>query len=245
MNPEQRLQSEKDFHNQVFSDDSRQSTDKYYRSTGSSMSAYLDLITTDIKGKTVMEYGCGPRGAAFPLARKGANVTAIDISDVAIELTREHAARNGLAIDCQLMDAEKLTFDDRTFDLICGSGILHHLDLEPSYRELSRTLKPYGKAVFYEPLGHNPLINLYRRLTPSIRTDDEHPLLMDDIALAEKYFASVKVFYFNLTATVSSFIPLLQKPLSSLDSFLFARLPWLRKHAWIVVIELSQPRNPA
>ena len=42
--------------------------------------------------------------------------------------------------------------------------------------EISRILKPNGKLLFIEPLGTNPLINFYRKLTPKSRSKDEHPL---------------------------------------------------------------------
>ena len=42
------------------------------------------------------------------------------------------------------------------------------------------------ELIFIEPLGTNPLINLYRKFTPTSRSDDEHPLTFEDI----KYFKS-------------------------------------------------------
>ncbi|MEX0779656.1 MAG: class I SAM-dependent methyltransferase [Balneolales bacterium] len=238
-----RLKSEKDFHNEAFSGDTRKSAKKYYQSANNSKSFYHSLISKGVEGKKILEYGCGPGSAAFDLARKGALVTAIDISEVAINLTQKQAAAEGLTIECFVMDAENLTFKDKEFDIICGSGILHHLDLNASYQELNRTLKPSGRAVFFEPLGHNPIINLYRKITPKMRTDDEHPLLMNDIKLAESYFETVNVSHFNLTSTLSTFLPFLGKPLLSLDSFLFRSFPSLKKQSWIVVLEMSLPKQ--
>jgi hypothetical protein len=48
---------------------------------------------------------------------------------------------------------------------------------------MTKILQPKGKAIFIEPLGHNFLINLYRRLTPNIRSADEHPLLAKDLKI--------------------------------------------------------------
>ena len=47
--------------------------------------------------------------------------------------------------------------------------------LEPALLELRRILAPGGRAVFVEPLAHNPLLRLGRALTPMARTEDEHP----------------------------------------------------------------------
>lgn len=242
MSTEERLKREKEFHNETFANDSRHSVGKYYKSANRSKDYYKQRIFDLKPGESVLEYGCGPGSNAFDLAKKGAEVYAIDISDVAIELALEEAKRQGVELDCRVMDAENLTFGDDSFDLICGSGILHHLDLKKAYSELQRTLKTGGRAVFFEPLGHNPIINLYRNLTPAMRTEDEHPLLMKDIDLLNSYFKEVKITYFNLLSTAGSFLPFLVSPLNKVDDFLFKRIPFLRKHAWIIVLEISQPK---
>ena len=42
-------------------------------------------------------------------------------------------------------------------------------------------LRPGGRALFLEPLLDNPLLKVFRRLTPSARTDDERPLSASDL----------------------------------------------------------------
>ncbi|MEX1013945.1 MAG: class I SAM-dependent methyltransferase [Candidatus Paceibacterota bacterium] len=241
MDKNRRLESEKEFHNETFSKNTRAAVKKYYRAANTSKEKYRTLISEDIRDKKVLEYGCGPGSAAFDLAKLGANVTAIDISDVAIEMAQKKAAEEGLNIAFHVMDAEDLDFEKDTFDLICGSGILHHLNLEESYKELNRTLQPNGKAIFFEPLGHNPVINIYRTLTPKMRTDDEHPLLMEDIEKAKSYFSEVKTFHFNLTSTAASFLPFLSNSLQNFDEWLFKNIPGLKKYSWIVVLQFSKP----
>lgn len=241
-----RLEREKDFHNEAFSSEKRQTTKKYYSTTALSKEFYRTLTQNNVKGKKILEYGCGPGSQAFTLAALGADVSAIDISDVAIDLVKKKAAEENLDMDFFVMNAESLEFEDNTFDKVCGSGILHHLDLEKSYSEIQRVLKKNGSAIFFEPLGHNPFINFYRNRTPQLRTEDEHPLLMKDIEFAQKYFSEVNVHYYHLTSIASSFIPFtsVRKPFSALlnklDNGLFKLLPGLRKNAWIVVIELKK-----
>jgi len=237
-----RLKREKEFHNETFSSDTRKAAKKYYQSANVSKKFYKERVLTDVKGKHVLEYGCGPGSAAFDVAKVGGDVHAIDISDVAIEQALDKAKSEDVSIKASVMDAENLSFDNDSFDLVCGSGILHHLDLERSYKEIQRVLKPNGRAVFFEPLGHNPIINVYRHLTPSMRTDDEHPLLMSDLELAKNYFEEVKTKHFNLTATAASFVPALSTMLNRTDEVLFKALPFLKKHSWIVVIEFLNPR---
>ena len=146
------------------------------------------------------------------------------------------------------MNAEDLKFDDDYFDIVCGGAILHHLDLNKALSEITRVLKPDGKAIFVEPLGHNPLINLYRRFTPSLRTKDEHPLLMRDLKLMRDYFHQVDVRYFHLLSLLavpfhklSTFHSLL-KITETIDKVVL-QIPFLKRQAWQAVIMLYKPRK--
>src|SRR3546814_3139995 len=62
----------------------------------------------------------------------------------------------------------------------------------------SRVLRPGGRAVFIEPLGLNPAIELYRRFTPSARTPDEHPLLRRDFRRFDAAFGSTSCRFYGL-----------------------------------------------
>jgi SAM-dependent methyltransferase len=146
------------------------------------------------------------------------------------------------------MNAEATTFADGRFDAVVGSGILHHLDLDAAAAELARILDPRGTAVFLEPLGHNPLVNLYRRLTPDLRTEDEHPLRVEDLRRLHWDFAEVDVTFHVLTALAAVPVTrfgrlgsLVARGLDRLDRVLFRLVPPLRRFAWIVVIRLRRP----
>jgi SAM-dependent methyltransferase len=240
-----RYQREADFHDHAFATHSRAQVQRFYSITGSSRRLYRELITRACAGRHVLEYGCGPGSYAFELARRGAHVIGVDISPVAIELAAKSAAANKLDIRFSVMNAESLDFPDAAFDIVCGSGILHHLDLNRALPEVRRVLKPGGRAVFVEPLGHNLLINWYRRRTPSLRSADEHPLLVSDLALFRRHFEHMDVRMFHLTSLAA--VPLRRLPgfqklvtgLDALDRALFRIAPPLRKQAWSCVIALS------
>lgn len=241
---------ERAFHDQTFGGDgARDGTAKYYSVIDESRARYQALIRAGVRGARVLEYGCGPGSQAFELARRGALVSGIDISPVAIEIARAEAREAGLAerITFAVADAEDTGFAPGSFDLIVGSAILHHLDLRRAYAEIARLLAPGGRAVFFEPLGHNPLINAYRRATPGARTPDEHPLVQADFALARRYFGTLETWHYHLTAIAAApfartplFTPL-RAALGGLDRALLAALPPLRPHAWMVVMELGEP----
>jgi hypothetical protein len=74
--------------------------------------------------------------------------------------------------------------------------------------------------VFLEALGHNRILNLVRKLTPHLRSADEHPLLGVDIRKAGRRMVAA---------------------LDRLDTFLLATP--LRTYAWTVVLTFSQPKK--
>jgi SAM-dependent methyltransferase len=245
-----RLQREREFHDRAFAEDVRASAKRFYAVTGALFAWYEETLSVHASGARALEYGCGPGSRAFHLARNGARVVGIDISPVAIEQARERGRAEGLEerLEFRVMDAEQLEFPDDSFDIVCGSGILHHLDLARSYAEIARVLKADGIGVFTEPLGHNPAINAYRKRTPALRTIDEHPLLMDDLALAERFFDEVGTRFFSLSPLLA--IPLrnrsgferVVRSLDGLDRWLFRLAPPLRRHAWMVGMTLCSPR---
>lgn len=247
---EDRIARERRFFDDYFAHaELRSATDKFYAAGQGAYRAYARLLADNCPGKRVLEYGCGPGSYAPLVAQLGGNVQGIDISPVAIEQAKRYAADAGLPIEYSVMNAEATTFDDSRFGLICGTGILHHLDLHKAVPEIARILQPDGEAIFLEPLGHNPLINLYRRLTPRMRTADEHPLRMSDLRLVESYFRSFTAHYFNLHTILAT--PLLRLPgsrsllfaLETLDDVAFRVCRPLRKYAWIVVMQFAGPRS--
>jgi SAM-dependent methyltransferase len=250
MQMDAKLFREREYFNKLDNHGSRAGAQKFYTIVRSSRALYEGLLHSYCPGKDVLEYGCGKGGQAFDLAERGASVTGIDISDVRIAEARDQIQPPGAGNPTfRVMNAEALEYTDSSFDVICGGAILHHLDLARAYAEVARTLKPDGIAIFIEPLGHNPFINLYRKLTPQMRTEDEHPLRMEDIRMAQDYFAEVNIRFFHLHSMIA--VPLRSMPgfrqlvnaLELVDQMLFRVLPPVRKYAWWAVLVLSQPRR--
>jgi SAM-dependent methyltransferase len=247
-----RQQREQEFHDRAYGSGAYHDRPaaKFYTIANAAYRRYEEELWAATGDADVLEYGCGDGSYGFELARRGGRVTGIDISPVAIEQAQQQAAKEGVEDSTRfmVMDCEQLDFDDQSFDLICGGGILHHIDLDKGYAELARTLRPDGKAAFLEPMGHNPLINLYRNRTPELRTEDEHPLLESDLENARRHFDTVDAEYFNLLSLAA--VPLrrtsafdrVNRALDSADHWLFERFSGLRKHAWMVMVTLSGPR---
>lgn len=144
------------------------------------------------------------------------------------------------------MNAEELDFSKDSFDLIIGSGVIYHLELDKFFGRVTEILKPDGKAIFVEPQGENFLINLFRKFTPRLRTEDEHPLKSSDYSLMKKYFSEVNINYFHFMTLLA--VPLRNfkmfksalSKLENIDRIVF-RFKFFRRLAWQVVIELSKP----
>src|SRR5262245_18779852 len=100
--------------------------------------------------------------AAVVMARRGAAVTAFDLSPEYVAEARRRAAANGVTVEAVQADAENLPFADASFDAVWGCAILHHLDLTRAGPELYRVVRPGGVSVFCEPWGENPLLNFAR-----------------------------------------------------------------------------------
>jgi len=238
---------EREFHDLRFKNDPRGVTGKYY-AIESGSADYRRQLGVVRDGVKVLEYGCGRGSAGFDLAASGADVTGIDISAVAIAEAEAEAASKGVAARFLVMDAHRLDLPDRAFDVACGSGILHHLELETALPEIARVMRPDGFGLFYEPLGTNPVINLYRRLTPSLRSADEHPLVPSDIELARRCFGGVEWEVHTFVALAGALLGRLGPArritpmLVRFDRWLFRRVPWTRRFAWVVVIRLADPR---
>ena len=247
--------AEAEFFDHSYATDSRRAVGRIYSIIGNRVESYEEIIRAGAgPQKRLLEYGCGTGGFSQRLAGSFGEVVGIDISDVGIRLAGEKAAEAGLDnAKYEVMDAENMTFPDDHFDLVVGEGILHHLELDKCYAEISRVLKPGGKAVFMEPLGHNPAIILFRRATPSMRTDDEHPLMKRDLDLARRYFDNVRVEYHHLTSFAS--LPFVRTPLfrpmvkflDVVDRGLFKVIPPLGLLSWyaIMVMEMKSPAEPA
>jgi SAM-dependent methyltransferase len=241
-----RLDREREFHNQRYADDELRAScvNRFYEVAKPFVARYLDRVLHKAARGKVLEYGVGTGSYAFALAEQGASVTGIDISETAVAIAKGEAIRRGLRIDFQVMNAEETSFADKSFNVVCGTGILHHLNVQKAILEIRRLLRPGGVALFVEPLGHNALINHFRRKTPLIRSADEHPLLKEDLRLIGSYFGKCRTEYFGLVSLGSAFAgPLrgnlrLRRFLEAIDKVVLC-VPLLRLQAWMVLIELE------
>jgi 2-polyprenyl-6-hydroxyphenyl methylase/3-demethylubiquinone-9 3-methyltransferase len=104
---------------------------------------------TPLEGKTALDVGCGAGLLAEPLARLGAKVTGVDAAAELIDVAREHAAGQGLAIDYRAGAVEAL---DGRFDLVTSMEVIEHVaDPAAFLAALAARLAPGGLLVLSTP----------------------------------------------------------------------------------------------
>jgi SAM-dependent methyltransferase len=208
-----------------------------------------------LRGKRVLDFGCGEGWSALEYARRQASVHSFDISPESVRNLRTAAAGDA-ALETRLhpvvMAAEQLGYASESFDLVLGVGILHHTDLQLVAGEIARVLRPGGRAVFMEPLAHNPLLRLFRLVTPGRRTPTERPLTMQEVRMFGRAFERLDIRGYHLLGILPQgllwltgsrrlfdwTLPVCER----LDAWLLERFPALHRYTWSAIVEVRRPR---
>ncbi|MDH7489591.1 MAG: class I SAM-dependent methyltransferase [Anaerolineae bacterium] len=109
----------------------------------------LELLASRVKpGEKVLEVDCGPGVLAKKMQERGADVTATDLSAVAVQRARD----KGIPAQQVDIDTEDLPFADAAFDVVVSnSAIEHRFFHERSFDECARVLKPGGRFIVCLP----------------------------------------------------------------------------------------------
>lgn len=223
---------------------------KYYTTVGLSSQYVTDWIRGHVPGKVVLDYACGNGAKALLAAEAGAALAfGMDISSVSVRNCRAQALARGLSQNACFFqgDCEQTELPPRSVDVILCHGMLHHLDLSYAFSEMRRILRPGGVVFCVEALNYNPVIRLYRVLTPALRTPYEraHILSHKDVRFAARFFQVSNVRYWHLWsigAVVFRRTPLFGAALTTGDFLdrLCLSIPWLRLWAWMFTFELHK-----
>jgi len=122
---------------------------------------------------SVLEVGCGTGLFTKGLVDSQARITAIDISPDLLEAAR--ASLEGKNVAFEIRDACNTSFQDKNFDAVVGSSVLHHLAIDKALPEIFRVLKPGGKICFTEPNLLNPQVFAMKKIPPLKRLLGESP----------------------------------------------------------------------
>ena len=209
---------------------------------------YSFHLLGDVRGLTVLEYGCGDGENTVALAKRGAGrVLALDISPDLIEIARRRLEVNGVASGVEFVvgSAHDVPLADGSVDVVFGMAILHHLDLKLAAREVRRVLRPGGRAIFQEPVRSSPLLRAARRLIPYKAPDVspfERPLTDGELEQFAKGYSSYRAKSFLLPSTnVLNLLPGLRRQAARWyrwDAAVLRRIPALNYYASIRVVEM-------
>ena len=206
----------------------------------------------DLRGKTVLDFGCGHGTNAIDYARRGATVYAFDISPESVKTLIGKSQKAGVAdrIHSSVMSAESLDYSDDMFDFVLGVAILHHTDITMVEREIARVLKPGGRALFIEPMAHNPFLRLFRLLTPNRRTPTEQPMTVRQIRQLLGRFRQGQFRGFHLLSILPPGVlwatgnrALYRRMMywtQTVDRWLLALAPPLRRYCWMTLIDAQK-----
>jgi SAM-dependent methyltransferase len=199
---------------------------------------------SDIKDKKILDIGCGYGFTSVCLAKRGGQINSIDISPKMVELTRRNARFNNVEdrINAEVMSAQKLEFKDKAFDFVVGFGILHHLNLDLGGKEISRVLKPGGRALFIEPRIPFKFLIFVRSLFPNkcFESPGGSQLTDKEIERFSSNFTSRQIEYFLFLKKFTRLpvIKRFEKQLDRIDSELIKRWPCLKKLYWAFLIQV-------
>lgn len=203
----------------------------------------------DVRGRRVLDLGCGSGMNSLLLAHRGAVAVGLDISVALLRLARQRFAVNGAPQPARFLvgSAHGFPFADESIDAVLGIAILHHLDLDLVAREVHRVLRPGGRAVFQEPVRNSRLLAVLRRLVP-LRDEDvspyERPLTFAELARFASRFRVADTRLFGLPPVrLGHRIAPLRSHLDRLyaaDASMLRRHPWLRRYASICVLTLEK-----
>lgn len=173
------------------------------------LSKHLDF--SKLKGKKILDVGCGQGTISKILSEAGANVYGIDLSETSINYVK----KNYPEIKVKVGNALKIDFPNNYFDIVVCIGVLHHTpDTRKGFEECVRITKPGGKILIllytkyhYYPLVYKTAKKLFKNKRP-----DEVPRFL--IGLTKKLLKFImgkkeqeKILY---SSSQTSFLPQLR-----------------------------------
>lgn len=110
-----------------------------------SITAYFRYLDIPLKGKHVLDLGCGDGYDLSQIRLKGAHIFGIDSSEEMIKLAQQKNPEGTIKVG----SFEKIPFQDHSFDVVISKWAFQtSADIDPIYREIARVMKPNGELIY-------------------------------------------------------------------------------------------------
>ncbi len=205
---------------------------------------YAFHLLGDIRGKTVLDLGCGTGENIVPLVERGARVIGMDISPDLIALARKRLDDANQEATLEVGSAYDTGLLAESVDVIFCIALVHHLDIGRAVDEMLRILIKGGAVILKEPVRFSKVYAFLRGLLPAREdiSEFEHPLSREEVTAMTERFEVREVRYFRLP-----FIPLVFRIFPStssaawkVDRWILRHCPAAERYATIVTMKLRK-----
>jgi SAM-dependent methyltransferase len=194
----------------------------------------------NLRGKDVLDFGCGTGEIATQIALLGANcVYALDVTPGLLQATRHRAELDGVSERVQTVCGRVQDVEPQRVDVIIAFAVLHHcFPLEGVMAGLLRWLKPGGVFVAVEPVSYLAPLEWLRNRSgiPADPLDEgERKLRGEDVRYVASHFTNSKIVHYHLLGRLSRLWPSYGQLYRRLDQLILA-LPMTWKFAGSALI---------
>lgn len=205
---------------------------------------YAFYLLGDVRGKLVLDLGCGSGEEVIPLLFRGAGVIGIDISPELNEIAKKRLEMHGLHADVRVGSAYETQLPDSSVDVIFCMSLIHHLDINRVRDEMLRILRPNGTLILKEPIRFSRAYGRIRSFFPAHEdvSDDEHPLTREELQLIQQGFEAdgLRFFRLPLVPLAQRLAPAATNAAFSISSTLIAAFPAVSCFATSAVVRLRK-----
>lgn len=229
---------------------------------------YIIRALGDIRGKRIIDLGCGLGEASVYFALKGARVTAVDLSPEMLKVVDRLSKRYHVRVRTTLASVERLPFKkNEKFDVVYAGNLFHHVNIERTMQNLLPYMHKDSVLVCWDPVRYNPIINIYRKIAVNVRSPGERPVGFSEIRYLRQLFReSTVTWYWFSSLFIFIYMYVIERrnpnterywktvvkegrkwswlylPLEAFDRMVLTFLPFLRPLCWNVILVLQKPR---